>query len=119
MTKEQEEHLAAIRLRFAARVEKKYRAGQAEHGGNLFDKPNLPFLIEEVIDFVVYAFTLEDQIARASNLLEQWLESKWIVEQDWIMEQGPDQVQLAYNILKYGNEKGERLPDKELKLEDT
>jgi hypothetical protein len=69
MTSEQEEHLARIICKFTQDVSNKYRTGQAEHGGNLFDKPNLPMLMEEVQDLVVYAYTLKDQIQEAVYLM--------------------------------------------------
>ncbi len=69
MTDAQEEHLAKIIANFTKDVTKKYAIGQAEHGGNLFDKPNLPMLMEEVQDLVVYAYTLKDQIHEAIYLM--------------------------------------------------
>lgn len=62
MTAEQEQHLADIKARFSKEVDKKYRAGQAEHGGDLWKKPGvLEMLMDEAVDFYVYAYTLRQQ----------------------------------------------------------
>ncbi len=66
MTREQEDHLESIKLYFVSASDKKYRAGQAEHGGNLFDMDTIQLLdcaIEEAIDQVVYLITLRQKLA--------------------------------------------------------
>lgn len=93
MTDRQEEHLARVIAKFISRVTTKYELGQREHGGNLFDKPNLPMLLEEVLDQIVYGHTLEDQIDEASDLC---------VEGDAVG---------AFNVLKFGNKDGKTLKD--------
>ena len=65
MTDEQEEHLEFIQDEFVDLVEDKYRKGQAEHGGNLFDMPTLDLVnnaIDEAIDQVVYLLTLKQKL---------------------------------------------------------
>ena len=65
MTPEQESHLASITKRFHELCDKKYRAGQAEHGGNLWEVPIgglLDAAIDEAIDQVVYLLTLKDRL---------------------------------------------------------
>lgn len=63
MTPNQEEHLARIKAKFLADVDKKYRAGQKEHGGNLYEKKGmLDMAIEEVTDLAVYLYTLKEQL---------------------------------------------------------
>lgn len=91
MTDAQEEHLAKIIASFTRDVTKKYATGQAEHGGNLFDKPNLPMLMEEVQDLIVYAYTLKDQINKACGLMFEDTE--------------------ALNILTKGNSEGKIIKD--------
>ena len=63
MTPEQEHHLARIKSLFTTLVDTKYRAGQEEHGGDLFlisvDRL-LDNAIFEAIDQVVYLLTLKD-----------------------------------------------------------
>ena len=66
MTPEQEFHLARIKSEFTSLVDAKYRAGQAEHGGDLIEKEELSLVnmaIDEAIDMVVYLITLRDKIA--------------------------------------------------------
>jgi len=48
-------------------VDSKYRAGQAEHGGNLFDMITVELVdnaILEAIDQVVYLITLRDKLMK-------------------------------------------------------
>lgn len=63
MTEEQEKHLQFIKDEFCEAVDKKYRAGQAEHGGDLWLKRGiLDMALEECIDFWVYIRTLKQQL---------------------------------------------------------
>lgn len=62
MSKEQEAHLEFIKYKFIKLTDPKYRGGQAEHGGNLYDMPKEKLLdcaIEEAIDQVTYLLTLK------------------------------------------------------------
>lgn len=64
MTAAHEAHLARLKAEFIADLDAKYRAGQDEHGGNLWEKRGmLAHAIEEAIDQVVYLYTLRDQLA--------------------------------------------------------
>lgn len=59
----QEQHLANIKEDFAREVDKKYRAGQEQHGGDLWAKKDLiNKALEEIIDLYVYMSTLKTQI---------------------------------------------------------
>lgn len=65
MTPEQESHLTRILEMTATKLELKYRKGQLEHQGNLFDlsaRELLENAIEEAIDQVVYLMTLRDKL---------------------------------------------------------
>lgn len=65
MTKAQEEHLTRIQSQFHDLVNDKYRAGQKEHGGDLWKMSVLKLIdcaIEETIDQFVYLSTLRDKI---------------------------------------------------------
>ena len=63
MTRDQEKHLQGIKNRFDDEVDTKYRAGQVEHGGDLFRKPGMMRnLRAEVLDLVVYGDTLTEQL---------------------------------------------------------
>jgi len=65
MTPEHEAHLEHLKAEFCKDLDAKYRAGQIEHGGNIWEKPGmLEHAIEEVLDMAVYLYTLRDQIKR-------------------------------------------------------
>ena len=65
MTDEQEKHLLYIKQSLNTMVDSKYRKGQEEHGGNLFDM-NIEKLLDnaifEAIDQVVYLLTMRRQM---------------------------------------------------------
>lgn len=70
MDAQHEAHLKRIVDRFSADVSAKYRKGQAEHGGNLWQKGGMiDFAIEEVIDLAVYLYTLKEQVEEAEKAL--------------------------------------------------
>lgn len=63
MNQQHEDHLKQIKDNFNILVDKKYRKGQEEHGGNLWDKMDLiDMAIDEALDQVTYLFTLREQI---------------------------------------------------------
>lgn len=65
MTPGQEAHLQSIKDEFSKRVDEKYRAGQQEHGGNLYDQTNLELLdqaIKEALDQFTYLITLRKNL---------------------------------------------------------
>lgn len=63
MTPDQEAHLEKVRDQFTADLDAKYRAGQEEHGGDMWTKKGmLTHAIQEAIDQVVYLYTLRDQL---------------------------------------------------------
>ncbi len=62
MTDEQEAHLKRLKKTIADDFDAKYRAGQHEHGGNLWQKPGLlEAAISEALDELAYLYTLKDQ----------------------------------------------------------
>jgi hypothetical protein len=64
MTADRERHLAAVLDSAHALIDQKFRAGQVQHGGNIWEKPGmLQHAIEEVADQTVYLFTLEGQMS--------------------------------------------------------
>lgn len=78
MTEDHEEHLQTIKDRFFADVDNKYRAGQVEHGGKLWEKKKLiTMAIEEAVDILVYLYTLEDQLDELSDALNVSLGSRY------------------------------------------
>lgn len=67
MTPEQEQHLDRIQRVFSLIVSGKYRKGQSEHGGNLWDvsaERLIEMAIEEAIDQVTYLVTLRDKLVK-------------------------------------------------------
>lgn len=72
MTPEQEEHLQGLKEKFIDLLDAKYRHGQKEHGGNLWLKPGMiDLLMEEVLDFYVYAMTLKEQIDEVNKAISK------------------------------------------------
>jgi hypothetical protein len=68
MTPGQEQHLARIKAAFDSAVDAKYRAGQLEHGGDLWDQTALQLVdnaIEEALDQYTFLVTLRDKLERA------------------------------------------------------
>lgn len=62
MTPDQENHLRDVKYDFLNEVDRKYRAGQIEHGGDLWMKPGvLEMALEEAVDMYVYLHVLKQQ----------------------------------------------------------
>jgi hypothetical protein len=71
MTLEQENHLNGVIRSVSGQIDRKYRAGQEEHGGDLWERvPLVDDMIDESIDQVTYALTLKTQLGRVRKLLE-------------------------------------------------
>ena len=68
MSKEHELHLASVLESFVRDASKKYRAGQAEHGGNLWQRPVWSDVLSEVQDLVFYTYTHKLQLATIADL---------------------------------------------------
>ena len=63
-------HLERIVRAVIAELKPKYRNGQAEHGGHLWEKPRmLAHLTEESLDTIVYAYTLREQLTDVLRLM--------------------------------------------------
>ena len=63
MTTDCEAHLDGLKREFCTDLDAKYRAGQEEHGGRIWEKRGmLEHAIEEAIDQVVYLYTLRAQL---------------------------------------------------------
>jgi len=63
MTPAHETHLEEIMQSFDAAVNRKYRAGVAQHGGMLWTKPRiLDKALEECVDQYVFLYTLKQQM---------------------------------------------------------
>lgn len=63
LTPEQDKHIRQIQDDFSTAVRLKYTEGVKEHGGNIWDLPNLiDEAMKEVIDLYVYLHTLRGQL---------------------------------------------------------
>ena len=74
MTPEQEAHLASVIKTVGGMINQKYRKGQKEHGGNLFDLSPRQLLQESImesIDDITYKLTLLNELP-----LEEYKERK-------------------------------------------
>lgn len=70
MTEKQNAHINNIVHHATARLINKYVKGQAEHGGNLWEKQGiLDMAIDEAIDQVTYLLTLKQQLEDAGITL--------------------------------------------------
>ena len=64
MNVERERHLERILDASEGLINEKFRRGQSEHGGNIWEKPGmLQHAMEENADQVVYLYTLEGQMS--------------------------------------------------------
>ena len=74
MTPLQEQHLAELKVKVNVLLDSKYRAGQATHGGNLFDMSVSQLLMEalnETIDQATYIITALDKINGVKDFFNQ------------------------------------------------
>jgi hypothetical protein len=63
MKKQNELHLMSIIEQTIDRIDRKYRKGNKQHGGQLWEKKDIiEMAIDEAIDQVVYLLTLKQQI---------------------------------------------------------
>ena len=71
MTLAQENHLSELIREIRSKLAHKYRAGQAEHGGDLWERvPLIDDVIDEATDQMTYALTLKWQLERVKKLIE-------------------------------------------------
>ena len=72
MTSEQDAHILGLVEEASALMDRKYRAGQAKHGGDLWAMSASELLdnaILEAIDQVVYLLTLRQTLSRLEHTL--------------------------------------------------
>lgn len=70
MDEQQEAHLEEVLGTMKSLVSTKYRAGQKEHGGNLFDLTTLELIDEAIMEWVdqgVYLLTARDNLTKFKN----------------------------------------------------
>jgi hypothetical protein len=97
LTPRQHENLVVTWI--AEWVRRKYKAGQVEHGGKLWRKRMMPHVIEEIVDLVVYIFTMHSQLLQIEELLIIALDQHHI-------EDMHSYVNDALNVLQVGNVEG-------------
>ncbi len=68
MSPEHEKHLAGILADLVRDVSKKYRRGQAEHGGALWRRPVWKDTWDEVLDLCTYVHTIKLQLGVIADL---------------------------------------------------
>lgn len=71
LTPKQGKHIADISVAVCRRIEAKYRKGQKEHGGNLWEKEGmLENIMDEITDLLVYAHTLREQMENLRGMID-------------------------------------------------
>lgn len=71
MNDQQEQHLKEIIEYFSHAMDKKYRKGQAKHGGDLWERDTLFDALEEAIDLCVYLITEIKKRETAKQALDE------------------------------------------------
>ncbi len=72
MTPSQEKHLNEILKEVRSKIDTKYRAGQAEHGGDLWERvPLIDDIMDEAVDQTTYSLTLKGQIGTIKTLIDE------------------------------------------------
>lgn len=72
MTPSQEKHLNEILKEVRSKIDTKYRAGQAEHGGDLWERvPLIDDIMDEAVDQTTYALTLKCQLGTIKTLIDE------------------------------------------------
>ena len=70
-TREQREHAIRLADELGRRVIEKYKKGQEEHGGDLWDKFTvLEFIdnaLDETVDLAIYLLTLREQLTKVTK----------------------------------------------------
>lgn len=90
-------HLESLQREAADLLERKYVAGQREHGGKLWRKPQIGHIVAEVLDLVVYVLTLRSQLQTATRILDQARDRRSLSVEEL----------AVLNLLQTGNIEGE------------
>ncbi len=76
MNEAQEAHLANIHNNLFQDLDIKYRKGQREHGGNLWDRDVLKDIVDESLDLITYAYTADFKRRQALSCIESFLSDR-------------------------------------------
>jgi len=71
-----DDHAELIADQARSAIVRKYSIGQREHGGLLYLKPQARNILDEALDQVTYALTLQDQHQKLLRLAESGTESE-------------------------------------------
>ncbi len=69
MTQRRQADLRQINHEIALHIERRYKAGQKEHGGDLWKKACTPRLFDELVDTIVYFHTIKKRMREWEDLL--------------------------------------------------
>ncbi len=78
MTPQQEKHLKSVTKAASALIESKYRAGQEQHGGDLFAKDVNELIDEailEAVDQLVYLITAKNKLVTERELISETVDN--------------------------------------------
>ncbi len=92
---EADEHVDYILSKVNTLLPAKYKSGNELHLGNLRRKRVMSFMGDELLDHIVYFFTLEEQLEKAVRLLKRGVEEK-----EWL------HAEQSLSILTIGNPEG-------------
>ena len=71
MQPEQNAHLGRIKDWIKSRLDAKYTAGQAEHGGNLWERKTINDMEGEIVDLCTYYFCVREDFERVHQTIVQ------------------------------------------------
>lgn len=77
-------HLRLVKQRLSEHLVEKYKAGQREHGDQMWERPSLVTagdLLDEVVDLAVYGYTLLDHLTTIAKLCDDGLRGEIPPEQ--------------------------------------
>ena len=100
-----EQHIQTLLDTFGAAARKKYDTGQEEHGGKLWRKPIMNYVMDEIIDMVIYWFTFRFQWQELRALLVS-LELRVVDDPD-VPEDVTETIGRIINLMDIGNPDGE------------
>jgi hypothetical protein len=106
MMKENDDHAELVAEWVASELFHKYRRGQAEHGGNVYNKPVSLHITEELLDALVYLAVLHEQMEMILKIAMYAGEAGGEVQ--------AEALRAIINLCLQGNEYGEIESEKTL-----
>jgi hypothetical protein len=99
LMKKNDDHARDIANWVSSELFQKYRRGQAEHGGNVYNKPVSLHLTEELLDALVYLAVLHEQMEMILEIATHAGDAEGDVQ--------AKALKAIINLCLYGNEYGE------------